>query len=309
MADQKLCLEALFHYVVMHNESGFDRTTRYFNSTTQDVLQRLNELSAMGLPITIDSERIKLNQKILPLDVNYIQSQCKNEIHYSFSADSTNIHAKASVEDAVYITEHQTQGRGQHGKSWLTPLGQSIALSYSHSFDFSLASLSGLNIAVGVAVIKTIKQFSIQDITLKWPNDIIGKFGKMAGVLIEAQGSRNQCKASIGIGINWNITQALLASINQPCMNVEMPSLSRSQFVVHLINELDKIIEEFKVNKLKNIISEWNKFDLLENQRVNITEATDSYDAIYLNVDANGILRVRVDNEVKLISSASIKML
>jgi BirA family biotin operon repressor/biotin-[acetyl-CoA-carboxylase] ligase len=309
MASQNLCLEALFHYVVMHSELRLKKTIHHFNSTTHDVLQKLNELKAMGLPLTIDSEGVILNQSISPLDFEFIKSQCQNKIYYIFSTDSTNTLAKESTENAIFITEHQAQGRGQHGKSWITPLGQSIALSYSYLFDFSLADLSGINIAVGVAVMKTIKQFSTQDISLKWPNDIIGEFGKIAGILIEAQGSRYKCKACIGIGINWNISQRLLDSINQPCMNVEIESVNRSKLMVYLINELDNVIEEFKSNKLKNLISLWNEFDLLKNQIIHITEATDSYDATYLNVNSKGILQVKLGNEVRHVSSASIKIL
>ncbi len=309
MANQNFCLESLFHYVAVHNELELKKIVNTFGSTTHVVLQKLNELKDMGLPLTIDCNGVKLNKFFSPLDVKSLKSQSQKKIHYLFSTDSTNTLAKMSNEDAVFITEHQTQGRGQHGKSWLTPLGQSVALSLSYSFNFPLTHLSGLNIAIGVAVIKIIKQFSNLQVSLKWPNDIIGEFGKIAGILIEAQGSGNKCKACIGIGINWNVSQNLLDSINQPCMNVEIESVNRSQFLAYLINELDKVINEFKSNKLKNLISLWNEFDLLENQTIHITEPMDSYDATYLNVDASGMLKVLVGKEERLISSASIKIL
>ncbi len=200
------------------------------------------------------------------------------------------------------------QGRGQHGKSWLTPLGQSIALSLSHSFDFPLHSLSGLNIAVGVAVIQVIKQFSNQLVSLKWPNDIIGESGKIAGILIEAQGSKRHCKACIGIGINWDIAQGLLDTINQPCMNVQISTLNRSQFIVYLINHIEKVIEEFKLNKLNNLMVQWNNLDLHTNKTIYVTEPTRSYQATYMNIDCKGMLRVRLEQEIRLISSASIKI-
>jgi len=309
MANQDLCLESLFHYVVKHKTLKLNKITQHFDTSSKEVLQKLKGLTVMGLPLNISSKSIELSQLISPLDIAYIQSKSQRQVFYFFSTNSTNTHAKNSDKDAIFITEHQTSGRGQHGKSWLTPLGQSIALSLSYSLELPLANLSGLNIAIGVAVIKVIAKFSSQRISLKWPNDIIGSSGKIAGILIEAHGNKSQCTACIGIGINWNVAPRLLALVNQPCMNVDIDATRRSQFIASLINELYKVIEEFKTNKLKNIIKEWNKFDLFNNKAIHITEATKSYDATYLEVDFNGILRVRVGEKIKLIPSASIRIL
>ncbi len=308
MAYQQLCLEPLFHYIAKHNKLSLGKISAYFNASMEDVIGKLNELHAMGLPVIIDANSVKLNQSISPLDIKSIQSQCPTKIYYCFSVDSTNTQAKASREDAIFITEHQTQGRGQHGKSWLTPLGQSVALSLAYTFEFSLTHLSGLNIAIGVAVMHAIKRFSQQRISLKWPNDIIGEFGKIAGILIEAQGSKNRCKAYIGIGINWNVAQSLLDSINQPSMNAEIASINRGQFIVCLLKELETVIQDFKSNKLTNLISQWNEFDFLKNHQVEVIEPTNSYKATYLNVDNDGLLRVCVGNQERNISSASIKV-
>ena len=168
MAYQKLCLESLFHYVTKNNELSLNKISAYFNVSTQEIIGSLKELRAMGLPVTFDSITVRLNQPILPLDIKSIQSQWHRNINYCFSVNSTNILAKASDEDAIFLTEHQTQGRGQHGRTWLTPLGQSVALSLTCSFEFSINQLSGLNIAIGVAVIHVIKRFSKHQISLKW---------------------------------------------------------------------------------------------------------------------------------------------
>ncbi len=309
MAHQNFCLETLFHYVVLHKEVKLNRIAQHFESKISEVLPALKSLKDMGLPLIINTEIIATNHLISPLDVELIKSLCRPNIHYYFSTDSTNTHAKKSTEDAVFIAEHQTQARGQRGKSWLTPLGQSIALSLSSTFKCSLSHLSGLNIAIGVAVIKTLKLYTNKPISLKWPNDIIGESGKIAGILIEAQGRPTTSKACIGVGINWNIADYLLDSINQPCMNAEIQTVSRSQFIAHLITEINQVIDEFKSNKLKNLIAQWNKFDSLTKQPIHVTESTNSFDATYLKVTANGALQVQVDKEKKLISSASIKLL
>ena len=62
------------------------------------------------------------------------------------------------------------------------------------------------SILIPLAVIKGIKNFLSIDLSIKWPNDIMYKNKKLAGILIESKISKLNDKKifNIGLGINVN---------------------------------------------------------------------------------------------------------
>lgn len=105
----------------------------------------------------------------------------------------------------VLVADHQTDGRGRRGKSWLSMPGSSILCSVGVTLPLAIDKLTGLSLAVSLAIVealenflqgrpyvlkKTIqRQFASQDeeiFKLKWPNDVLLTRRKLGGVLIEA---------------------------------------------------------------------------------------------------------------------------
>ncbi|MCX7177879.1 MAG: biotin--[acetyl-CoA-carboxylase] ligase [Proteobacteria bacterium] len=120
--------------------------------------------------------------------------------------DSTNTRLLALAEagapaGTVIATERQLAGRGRRGHSWLSATGASLTFSLLWRFSPDRA-LTGLSLAVGVAVARALEALGIADVQLKWPNDVLLRGGKLAGVLIELVPGARPSAAVIGIGIN-----------------------------------------------------------------------------------------------------------
>lgn len=131
------------------------------------------------------------------------------------SSESTNNYAlnllrkKQPFEGTIVRTFCQTLGRGQRQKQWesedfsnltFSLIYYPVFLSVSKQFQLSKA------IALGVAdfVKSTAK---IEDVKIKWPNDIYVGNKKIAGILIENTVSGNKISSAvIGIGLNVNQT-------------------------------------------------------------------------------------------------------
>ena len=127
--------------------------------------------------------------------------------------DSTNNEAQrllsqGPVENHLGIfTTHQTQGRGQMGRTWSAEPGQHMALSIIHKADSLFpAELPVLNMKVCLGLINAIRSIDpgIHPL-IKWPNDIYAGSKKLAGILIENTlvGQKIQ-HCIIGIGLNVN---------------------------------------------------------------------------------------------------------
>ena len=94
------------------------------------------------------------------------------------SIDSTNSYLMTESHNAdpddyiVCMAERQTAGRGRRGRIWHSPYAKNLYISLSFNLPGGVESLDGLSLALGVAVANCLSARGVQDIGLKWPNDI-----------------------------------------------------------------------------------------------------------------------------------------
>jgi BirA family transcriptional regulator, biotin operon repressor / biotin---[acetyl-CoA-carboxylase] ligase len=125
--------------------------------------------------------------------------------------------AGIDVDGAVLIAEHQTAGRGRHGRGWsATPRAQitmSVGLSAAVPIEVPTRTWGWLPLATGVAVVDAVSPLiegSGAEAGLKWPNDVLAghpdRRGKLAGILAEV--ARPGSGPAIVIGVGLNVTAA-----------------------------------------------------------------------------------------------------
>ena len=100
---------------------------------------------------------------------------------------------------AVALAEHQTAGRGRSGRSWEDAPAANLLFSLLLEPPAG-AALPELSLVAGLAVATALEREAMVPALVKWPNDVLIDGGKVAGILLEATGSRVVC----GIGINVN---------------------------------------------------------------------------------------------------------
>ncbi|OBH51312.1 biotin--[acetyl-CoA-carboxylase] ligase [Mycobacterium colombiense] len=151
------------------------------------------------------------------------------------------------VAGAVLIAEHQTAGRGRHGRGWsATPRAQ-ITMSVGVSVvDVPTTGWGWLPLATGVAVVDTVTPLLAgtgAQAGLKWPNDVLAgppdSPGKLAGILAEV------AKPVVVIGLGLNVTQSA-DEIDGPgatsLLDLGMAAPDRTQLVSALLRELGRRI-------------------------------------------------------------------
>lgn len=114
------------------------------------------------------------------------------------------------IAGAVLIAEHQTAGRGRHGRGWSASPRAQITMSVGVSVvDVPTEGWGWLSLATGVAVVDALAPL-LDGIGvaagLKWPNDVLAgppeSRGKLAGILAEVT------RPVVVIGLGLNVTQA-----------------------------------------------------------------------------------------------------
>jgi BirA family biotin operon repressor/biotin-[acetyl-CoA-carboxylase] ligase len=166
---------------------------------------------------------------------------------------------------SVLAVELQTAGRGRMGRVWHSGLGDALTFSLLWRFEKGLNDLSGLSLAVGVAIIRALRGLGIDMAQLKWPNDVLASNGKLAGVLLEAQGDMlGPSAVVIGVGMNYRMpTQNSAKVIAQPVSALdelcdELPS--RNRLLANLLLALADVLDEFAQNGFGGLHAEWQQY-------------------------------------------------
>lgn len=128
------------------------------------------------------------------------------------ATDSTNTFLSELAKDTtlksptVIITDNQTAGRGQRNSTWYAEPGKSLAMSvYIEPKKLLIKDQFYLSMLVSLSVKKALQDFGVPKVTVKWPNDILSRSKKLAGILIENTVKQNKISSSIiGIGVNVN---------------------------------------------------------------------------------------------------------
>lgn len=112
----------------------------------------------------------------------------------------------AFPEGTVVQANHQTQGRGQHGKSWSSAPGMNLMMSVLLAPKWMEVKRQWvLNACVAVAVAQWVSEIlPHQEVKIKWPNDILVEGRKLAGMLLQNTLRGNQwqwCVAGIGLNV------------------------------------------------------------------------------------------------------------
>lgn len=102
----------------------------------------------------------------------------------------------------LVVADHQSAGRGSHGRPWLSPPGSDLYFSFAWRLPVGPA-LPVLTLAVGLGVADAVDALLGEGCTgLKWPNDVYLGDKKLSGILVETRLRPRNAEAVIGIGLN-----------------------------------------------------------------------------------------------------------
>jgi BirA family biotin operon repressor/biotin-[acetyl-CoA-carboxylase] ligase len=109
--------------------------------------------------------------------------------------------AAGAPEGAVVLADHQTEGRGRHGRRWAAPGGSALLFSVVLRPALPAARWPEIPLAAGCAVAEGLEAVAPVAAKLKWPNDVLVDGWKLAGIL--AEGVAGDAPVVIlGVGVN-----------------------------------------------------------------------------------------------------------
>jgi BirA family biotin operon repressor/biotin-[acetyl-CoA-carboxylase] ligase len=129
---------------------------------------------------------------------------------------STNEYAKKLLkekkiqEGAVITSKFQKKGKGQMDVNWESEYGKNLLMSLLVSPDIPVVSQFNISMCISLALHDFASSYFPKQVKNKWPNDLLIKKEKIAGILIQNIVSNNLIRHSI-IGIGLNVNQIIFA--------------------------------------------------------------------------------------------------
>lgn len=245
----------------------------------------VRELEAMGLGIyKVRGRGYRLPQPLVLLDRAAIGRHLGADLErFSLeirdAVDSTNTAmleraAAGAPGGAVLAAEWQPVGRGRLGRAWHAGVGEALTFSLLWRFARGAGALSGLSLAVGVALARALEAEGARPIGLKWPNDVLWHGRKLAGILTELAGDAlGPTAAVIGIGVNVRLSEATQARIGQPAADLERACGAvpdRNRLLARVLVELDGVLRPFAQEGFAPLRAEWQRRHAHQGRRVTL---------------------------------------
>lgn len=233
-------------------------------------------------------------------------------------ADSTNsmLMARAAAGAAsgtVLAAEWQESGRGRRGRAWHAGLGGGITFSLLWRFTQGPSALAGLSLAAGLALARATAALGAGDVELKWPNDVLWRGGKLAGLLIEMHGDAlGPSAVVIGIGINVRLSDAVRGRIDQPAQDLEAAcggAIDRNAVLGRVLAELTSMLDAFSREGFAPLRAEWERHHAHQDKPVTVTLPDGRrHDGVARGVGDDGALLFETGSAVRRLHSAELSL-
>jgi len=241
--------------------------------------------------------------------------QARLHVRTLAGTDSTNtqlLDADGTGDPQALLAEHQSAGRGRHGRAWHSPFGTNLYLSLAWSFAQWPAALTALPLATGVATAEALAELKLPNLRLKWPNDLWCGDAKLGGILIEQRGeSGGACRVVVGLGLNVAMRSATTAHIGQPWTTLaeqlgEAPS--RNALAARILAQWVAMLERFTLEGFAPFEPRWRALDLLRNRAVTLALPEGELAGIARGVDEAGALLVDAGETRRRILSGDVSL-
>ncbi len=217
--------------------------------------------------------------------------------------DSTNSHLlrlfSEDIAGRVCLAECQSAGRGRRGRHWIATPWRNIMLSMAWRFDNGAAALAGLGLAAGVAVLRALRDYGVDGVGLKWPNDLWWQERKLAGLLVDIRGEASgPCVAVLGLGLNVHLSAADGTDIDQPWIDLHGilgDTVDRNRLAALLIHHVRHMFQVFELTGLATFRSEWEANHCLAHKQVRLLQADTMTLGTVRGIDEIGALLIDDD--------------
>jgi len=165
-------------------------------------------------------------------------------------------------EGVAVFAESQREGRGRLGRKWLSPPQRGLWFSVLLRPDLRPQEATRLMVASATALARAIQVSTGLEPAIKWPNDILVRGRKVAGILTELNAELDHVKyVIVGIGVNVNVNPGEFPpDLRKQATSLKAEagmSISRPGLAASVLRELDNDYARICDNDFATVADEW----------------------------------------------------
>ena len=165
-------------------------------------------------------------------------------------------------EGVVVFAESQTRGRGRLGRKWVSPAHKGLWFSVLLRPDLRPQETTQLTVASATALRRAIQSETGLKPEIKWPNDILIRGKKVAGILTELSAEVDRVKHIIlGIGVDVNLNaNEFPPELRKTATSLKIETgetVPRAELAVAILRELDFDYARICGGKFPAVADEW----------------------------------------------------
>ena len=231
------------------------------------------------------------------------------------AVDSTNEEARrralAGDTDCLWIVaDQQTAGRGRRGRAWISPTGNLHASALMID-PCPRAVAAQLSFVAGVTLARAVTDLGVTDVGLKWPNDLMSRGAKCAGVLIEGFGlgsGRTACV--VGIGVNCAHAPEGLGYETSCLTRAGGQAVAPGELFERLIQRFDDALNEWRAGRaFDRIRAGWLDYAVGLGERIAIQNGAGQREGVFEGIDSAGRLLMHSEHGLDAVEAADVWIL
>lgn len=235
------------------------------------------------------------NTKIIGRDIRVFQETTStNDIAEKLARDGVR-------EGVVVFAESQTRGRGRLGRRWVSPPRKGLWFSVLLRPRLSPQAATQLTIASATALVRAVRRQTGLLPEIKWPNDLLIRGRKIAGVLTEMNAELDAVRHLVlGIGVDVNVgPEDLPGDLRRTTTSLRIEtggSVDRAELAAEILRQLDHDYGRVSGGKFEALADEWEERCETIGRRVVIHAGDRRVEGRAESLDADGALLLRTQH-------------
>ncbi len=215
-------------------------------------------------------------------------------------------------EGVVKLAKRQLNGKGRLGRTWHT-MPESLAGSVLLRPDLGPERVPQLSLLTAVALHDALSAYT-PDIRIKWPNDLLCRGAKVAGILTEMRAEPGRVHAVVlGFGVNLKApSDGWPAEITQKVTDMESIShqrINKLELAASILNALDQWYEIYLKDGFAPLRTAWWQAHAASGDNVRVHHGNAYIEGVATALDDDGALLLQTSAGIQRIIAGDLELL
>ena len=231
-----------------------------------------------------------------------------HSLHFE-EIDSTNNYLKNSyqlLDNFTFVSaDYQSEGKGRNDRRWESEKDANLMFSFLIKDQKLLEKAPTLSILTAVEVAKLLERYGLDNVSIKWPNDVLINDKKICGILLESQLPHYLV---VGVGLNVN-QKEFSSNLRRPATSISL-ELKRDINIESIKEQLfTNIVNNFNEKYLDDDLSYFEQHNYLLNKKVKVTINQQLFIGEVVGIDDYFNIQILCDDILLHVDSGEIEIL